>query len=97
MTATMIRAQVKDECVAEAEQAARTMFAAINEARPGGVKYASTRAGENTFIVLLALEGEENPLAAIPEFRAFQAALPQYLAGPPVVEQLDVLGSYDLF
>jgi len=96
MTATMIRAQVKDECVA-AEAAARTMFAAINDVRPGGVKYASTRAGENTFIVLLALEGEQNPLVAIPEFRAFQAALPQYLAGPPVVEQLDVLGSYDLF
>ena len=47
--------------------------------------------------MLLALEGDENPLAAIREFREFQAALPQYLAGPPVVEQLDVLGSYDLF
>ena len=97
MTATMIRAQVKDECVAEAEAAARTMFAAINEARPDGVKYASTRAGDNTFLVLIQLEGDENPLTAIPEFREFQAALPQYLAGPPVVEQLDVLGSYGLF
>jgi len=97
MTATMIRAQVKDECVAEAEQAARTMFAAINEARPGGVKYASSRVGDNTFVVLIQFDGDENPLAAIPEFREFQAALPQYLAGPPVVEQLDVLGSYALF
>ena len=93
----MIRAQVKDECIAEAEAAARTMFAAINEVRPAGVKYASSRAGDNTFVVLLALEGDQNPLIAIPEFREFQAALPQYLAGPPVVEQLDVLGSYGLF
>jgi len=93
----MIRAEVKDECLADAEAAARTMFAAIDAARPDGVKYASSRVGGNTFVVLLQLDGEENPLTAIPEFREFQAALPQYLAGPPVVEQLDVLGSYDLF
>jgi len=97
MTTTMIRAKVKDEHVAEAAEAARTMFAAINERRPEGVKYASSQVGENTFLVLIQLDGEENPLTAIPEFREFQAALPGFLAGPPVVEQLDVLGSYDLF
>ena len=97
MTTTMIRAQVKDEYVADAEQAARTMFAAINASRPQGVKYASSRVGGNTFLVLIQLDGEQNPLTAIPEFRDFQAALPGFLAGPPVVEQLDVLGSYDLF
>jgi len=97
MSATMIRAQVKPEREAEAEAAAQKMFAAIHEARPQGVKYASTRAGDDTFVVLLALEGADNPLTAIPEFRDFQAALPQYLAGPPVVEQLDVIGSYGLF
>jgi hypothetical protein len=39
-------------------------------------------------------DGIENPLPAIPEFRAFQAGLGQWLAEPPAVEQYEVLGSY---
>lgn len=37
------------------------------------------------------------PLQAIPEFREFQERLPQWLAEPPTVEQLTVIGSYELF
>ena len=95
---TMIRATVADHHVAEAEAAATAMFAALDEARPAGVQYASLRTGGgSTFVVLLALEGPDNPLPAIPEFRAFQEGLAGWLAEPPTVEQATVLGSYGLF
>jgi hypothetical protein len=39
MNALMIRSKVKPESVVEVEVAARTMFVAIEEARPQGVRY----------------------------------------------------------
>jgi hypothetical protein len=51
-----------------------------------------------TFVILLQLEeGIENPLAAVPEFREFQANLKDWIAEPPTTEQLTVVGSYNLF
>jgi hypothetical protein len=99
MTVMMLRATVKDEHVAEVEEAATKMFAAIEAAGLDGVRYASCRAADGvTYVALLELEdGIENPLPTIPEFRTFQAALPQWLAGPPTPEQLTVVGSYRLF
>ena len=93
----MIRATVTDDDVAEVEAAAKAMFAAIDEARPTGVKYASLRVGGATFVALLALDGADNPLPAIAEFRAFQERLQGWLAEPPTAEQATVVGSYGLF
>jgi hypothetical protein len=99
MTVTMIRAKVKPEHVADLKLAAKKMFAAIDEAQPAGVQYASTvLPDDETFVVLLALDDpENNPLAKLPEFPAYQANIQSWLAGPPTIETLDVVGSYGLF
>ena len=99
MSVTMIRAKVKAERVADVEAAATTMFSAIEQAQPEGVSYASCRLADSaTFVILLQLEeGIENPLAAVPEFREFQANLKDWIAEPPTTEQLTVVGSYNLF
>lgn len=75
------------------------MFAAINAARPDGVRYASTKLADDraTFVVLLELDGPANPLTAVPEFVEFQDELKTRLAGPPTVEQLHIVGTYRLF
>jgi hypothetical protein len=41
--------------------------------------------------------GIEDPRPAIPEFRRFLEQLEGRLDGPPVIEHLDVVGSYHLF
>jgi hypothetical protein len=98
MTVTMFRARFKDDCVEEAEATIRAMFAAIDEVRPDGVRYASTRlGGGTTFVALLSLDRADNPLADLPEFAVFQGRLAGWFAEPPVVEQLEVVGSYGLF
>jgi hypothetical protein len=99
MNVMMVRARVKAESVADVEAAARTMFSAIEEAQPQGVRYASCRLPDGvTFVVLLALEdGTNNPLSTVPEFREFQESLKGWLAEPPIPEQLTVIGSYKLF
>jgi hypothetical protein len=99
MNVMMLRAEVKPESVADVEATVAKMFAAIEQARPEGVRYASCRlAGGATFVILLQLaDGIENPLPSVPEFKEFQANLPNWLAKPPVPEQLTVVGSYNLF
>lgn len=93
----MLRANIKPEKVAEAEVEVQKVFAAISQAQPEGVRYASSKTDDGNFVVLLQLEGEENPLALLPEFKTFQENLKEFLAGPPIQETLEVVGSYRLF
>ena len=96
---TMIRATVRPEYVGEVEASLRIMFAALQQRALPGVQYASCRAPDGvTFVILLSLEQPlANPLPGVPEFLAFQAGLKTWLAGPPVAEQLTVVGSHRLF
>ena len=75
------------------------MFAAIDAAAPQGVRYASCKLPDGeTFVILLELDDDtDNPLLGVPAFREFQATLQNWIAEPPVVEQLTPVGSYRLF
>ena len=55
-------------------------------------------ADSSTFVILIELaEGIEDPRSAIPEYQEFLEQLKDWVDGPPVIEQLDVVGSYNLF
>jgi quinol monooxygenase YgiN len=98
MSVTMVRQKVKAGSVEEAEAAVRDWFAALDRERPEGLRYASTRVDGSTFVILTELaDGSEDPRQAIPEFRRFLEQLKELVDGPPVIEQLDVVGSYNLF
>jgi hypothetical protein len=95
----MIRPKLKADSVQAAEAVIKTMFAAIEQAKPEGVRYASCKLADGvTFLVLLALdEGIQNPLGAVPEFREFQQNLKDWVVEPPTPDQLTVVGSYRVF
>jgi hypothetical protein len=95
----MVRQKVKDGSVEEAEAAARDLFATLDRVRPEGLRYASTRVVDSsTFVALVELdEGLEDPRLAIPEYLRFLEQLKGLVDGPPVIEHLDVVGSYSLF
>jgi hypothetical protein len=99
MSVTMVRQKVKDGTLDEAEAAVRDLFATLDRARPEGIRYASTRvADDSTFVILVEIvDGAEDPRPAIPEFKAFQERLKDLTEGPPLIERLDVVGSYELF
>jgi hypothetical protein len=99
MGVVMVRQKVKDGSVEAAEAAARDLFATLDRVRPQGLRYASTRVVDSsTFVILTELaDGIEDPRPAIPEFLRFLEQLKGWLDGPPVVEHLDVVGSYELF
>ena len=95
----LVRSKIKLERVAEVEAGVRKMFAAIEEAQPQGVRYCSSRLPDGViFLVQLELENAtENPLPNIPAFREFQENLKEWIAEPPVPEQLTVIGAYRSF
>jgi hypothetical protein len=98
MTVVLMRARAKPEHVGKIGPAAQTMFAAIKEEKPEGIRYTAYRVGD-TFVILLELEdGIENPLPAIAAVRSFQGELQGgWLAEPPLMEQLMVVGDYRSF
>lgn len=99
MSVVMVRQKVKDGSIEEGEAAVRDLFATLDRVRPEGVRYASTRVVDSsTFVILLELaEGIEDPRPAIPEYLRFLEQLKGWVDGPPVIEHLDVVGSYNLF
>jgi hypothetical protein len=98
MSVLMVRSKIKAENATDLEAAAKAMFTAISEAAPRGVRYASFRLPDSmTYIALLQLDDDaDNPLVALPAFRKFQENLKNWLAEPPVIDQLTTVGSYRL-
>lgn len=99
MSVTLLRQKVKDGSVEEAEAAVRDLFRTLDRVRPEGLRYASTRVVDSsTFVILLELaDGTEDPRPAIPEYAQFQEQLKSWVDGPPVIERLDIVGSYNVF
>ena len=95
----IVRARVKPECVADVQAGARKMFAALQQAQPEGVRYTSSVLPDGvTFLAQLELrDGIDNPLPQVAAFREFQENLKQWIAEPPIPEQLTVVGSYRSF
>lgn len=99
MSVTLVRQRVKDGSIEEGEAAVRELFTTLDRVRPEGLRYASTRvADSSTFVILFELaDGIEDPRPAIPEYAQFLEQLKNWVEGPPVIERLDVVGSYNLF
>src|SRR5262249_36225239 len=99
MSVEMVEAKIKAESVADVQAAAKKMFAAINTAKPEGIRYASCLLPDGeTFVALLQIDdGMENPLPGLPEWREFFEGVEASRAAPANVQQLTLIGSYRLF
>jgi hypothetical protein len=99
MSVIMVRQRVKEGSLDEAEMAVRELFATLDRVGPQGLRYASTRVVESsTFVILTELaDDSKDPRPAIPEYARFLEQLTRWVDGPPVIERLDVIGSYGLF
>jgi hypothetical protein len=99
MSVMLLEQKVKHESVEEADAAVRDLFATRDRVRPKGLRYASTRvADSSTFVIPVELDdGAEDPRLAISEFGRFLEQLENWVDGPPSIEQLEVVGSYNLF
>ena len=91
-----LRSRIKKDSVVKFEGAVEKMLSAIKEEAPQGVRFTSCRLPDGeTFVALLELEeGVDNPLPGIAAAEEFREGLKDWVAEPPVREELEVVGSY---
>lgn len=96
MTVQIVRFTAEPADVPEIETAIATMVAAIRRERPPGTRFTSWKLADGvTFLNALELaDGAENPLPGIPECRAYQQRLAQWVAEPPQPQPVTVVGAY---
>ena len=98
MNVLMIRAKIKEENVADTQAATGKVIQALKEAQPD-VHYGVTRLSDGvTVLAFLEIEpGQEHPLLPFPEYAEMLESLKEWYAEPPTVENMTVIGSYQLF
>lgn len=98
MKRVMVRYTLKPGRTEENERYIKAVFAQLNETRPAGLGYASFKQPDGlSFVHIAALDGDENPLAALDAFKAFVKDIRDRCDEPPVAVDLTEIGDYELF
>ena len=99
MNLVMVRSTIKEENVADAQAAIKKVIQALEQAQPADVRYASCLLSDGvTVLAFLEMEpGREHPLLPFPEYAEMLENLKEWYAEPPTVENMTVIGSYQLF
>jgi hypothetical protein len=97
MPHVMVRYRVHPDRVAENEQLVRDVYDELAASDPDGLQYATFKLPDGVTFVHVAQHGDPNPLASIAAFGRFQAGIADRCEEPPVVSQVDVVGSYRFF
>jgi hypothetical protein len=94
MKQLMVRYKVKPEQVAANEQLVRAVYSELAVKQPDGLRYATFKLPDGVSFVHLAAHGAENPLQQIEAFQRFQEGIRDRCDEPPVVAELEEVGSY---
>jgi hypothetical protein len=75
----------------------RDVFTELADTQPEGFHYAAFRLDDGvSFVHVVTLDGEENPLTTSAAFAAFQSGIGARVADGPVATGATVVGSYRL-
>jgi hypothetical protein len=93
----MVRYRVQPDRVAENEELVRAVYEELAASQPDGLQYATVKLPDGVTFIHIAQHGEPNPLSTNAAFRRFQEGIRDRCDEPPVVSQVDEIGSYRLF
>src|SRR4051812_22251038 len=96
MRVLMAQFKIKPESLQQFEAAREKILAALSTEQPDGLHYTWCRLRDGrSFMGWLELdERVENPLPNMPAGQEFMAHISNWIAGPPIREELDVVGAY---
>jgi hypothetical protein len=98
MRRVMVRYRVKPDQVATNEELVRAVYEELGSSQPAGLRYATVQLEDGeTFVHVAETEPGENPLNAVEAFKKFQEGIRDRCVEPPVVSELRVIGSFNLF
>lgn len=96
-TTKVIRYQTRPDSADENQRLIEAVFAELAQAKPDGIQYAALRLDDGvSFVHVVQLAGEDNPLGSVAAFAQFQADLGARIAEGPAAADATVVGSYRL-
>jgi hypothetical protein len=96
MRRTVIRYRTKPEMADRNAELVSAVFAELKAAQPDGVRYATLRLDDDTFvhIVEAAAEDGSSPIPKLAAFQAFQDGIRDRCAEPPLARSATIVGNY---
>jgi hypothetical protein len=94
MSQVMVRYRVRPDRVAENEELVRAVYAELAAGEPDGLRYATFKLPDGVTFVHVAEHAGDNPLTTLDAFQRFQQGIGERCDEPPVVTQLEEVGSY---
>jgi hypothetical protein len=98
MRTVMVRYQVKPDRVADNEALVRAVYEELGRTEPEDFRYATFKLDDGVSFVHFAIESGDgdSPLPESEAFKAFQSEIRDRCDEPPVVAELEEVGSYRL-
>lgn len=98
MSTVVVRYRPAPDRADENQRLVEAVFAELAETDPGGLRYATYRLEDGTFVHIADIEGDENPLGASAAFAAFQEGIADRCADGdgPDPQPATLVGSYRL-
>jgi hypothetical protein len=94
----LIRYRTKPDQADANVKLVEAVYAELDRTRPDGVSYATFRLDDQvTFVHVVQVRHEPNPLFAVKAFGEFQAGIAGRIDQPPAQEELTEIGSYRFF
>ena len=96
MKTIMVRYKTSEAQADANEALVHAVFDELRARTPDGIRYATYRLPDRvTFLHVATVDSlDDNPLVALPAFKAFQAKLKERCVEPPVVTELTPVDSY---
>jgi dipeptidyl aminopeptidase/acylaminoacyl peptidase len=92
---SVIRYRTRPDAAEENVRLVEAVYAALEEAKPSGLEYATYRLDDGvTFVHIARLPDTENPLGALPAFAEFQREITERCVEQPAPSRATVVGSY---
>ncbi len=93
----VVRYRVRPDAAAENERLVTEVFRQLHEVKPDGFRYATFKFDDGvSFMHVVTLDGEANPLNDVPAFKEFQSNIMNRVVAPPVTVTTTVVGNYEL-
>jgi hypothetical protein len=94
----VVRYETRAGAAAENQRLVERVFLELAEAAPPGLRYAAFLLADGvSFVHVVVVEGDDNPLSRLAAFQEFQRGAADRMAGPPVSAGATVVGSYRFF
>lgn len=99
MSTVVVRYRPKADRADENQRLVEAVFAELGSADPGGLRYATFRLADGTFVHIADIEGDTNPLGSSAAFAEFQREINDRCepGHEPDAQPATLVGSYRMF